>query len=584
MKNKPNKQKPGQDKRVIKKIPVKKKDDAGIPFYYVAILLAVTCIAFYPCISNGFTGWDEQPYIVNNPLIKHLSMENTKRIFSEVYLANYQPLHLFSYMVEYHFFGLKASGYHWVSLLMHLVNVLLVLWFTKIISKNNYISFFTALLFAVTPLRVESVAWAAERKDLLYSMFFFAALISYLFYLRGNRNRKYLVYTFLFFILSVFSKTMAVSLVPVLFLLDYFNNRKFSGKVILEKIPFIVIAFVMGIISVKASSAAESIDANSYFSFTDRIFFACQNLLMYAGKLILPVNLSSYYAYPFLENGHIPLSYYISGIGVIILAILVLWSMKKGKLIFFCTGYFVSTVALVLMLIPVGPTIFSERYSYVPSVMFYFLILFYLFNYVAKQNSKQSKIVTSVVLVACSLIFVQITRQRCTIWKDGITLWSDVLKNDDKNPHAYNNRGFEYKLLNENGLAISDLNNAIKLKQDYPEPYSSLCDIYGSMGKFDSALYFANKALAIKPDMPQALNNRGILRAMRNNPDSALMDFNHAIQVQPDMYEAYTNRGILFRSKGNIDAALQDFDRSIMLNPDFAKAFQQKEITLKNKK
>ncbi len=583
MKNKNFKQKPLPVKKTIKAV-AKKKGDSGIGYYFIIpILILLTVIAFFPSLSNGFTNWDDPTYILYNPLIKQLSMENTKRIFSEIYFSNYQPLHLFSYMIEYHFFQLNASGYHWVSLIMHVINVSLVWWIARFISKNNPIAFFTALLFAVTPMRVESVAWAAERKDLLYAMFFFASLICYLLYQQNKFKGRAIILSFLFFLLAVFSKAMAVSLVPVLFLTDYFYNRKFNFKNILDKIPFIIVALIMGLVSVKASKGSDSFDTSNTYSFLDRIFFACQNLLMYAGKLIFPTGLTSYYRYPDLTNGHIPMSYYASGIVVIVLAVLVFLSMKKGKLIFFSTGFFVSTVALVLMLLPVGPTIFSERYSYVPSVMLYFTLLFYLFKWVENQKSKTWMMATSVALIVCSLFFTQLTRQRCEVWKSSMTLWSDVIKKDPENPWAYNNRANEFKLPEEVNAAISDFTQAIRFNPELAEAYAGLCSAYRSIARYDSALYYVDRALAIKPGYAQGYNNRGTVRAMNNQPDSARSDFTRAIQLNPNMLEAFTNRGNLNGSLGKFDDAIQDFSMAIKLNPDFADPYKNRGILLKLK-
>jgi lipoprotein NlpI len=571
-------------KKAVKPAPVQKTKNGPARYFLPVALIAFAFVAFYPSLSNGFTNWDDPTYIIYNSLIKNFAFENVKRIFTQVYFSNYQPLHLFSYLIEYHFFGLDASGYHWVSLIMHCVNILLVLWIAKLFTKNNYVAFFTALFFAITPMRVESVAWAAERKDLLYSMFFFAAFICYIFYLRRKLKIKYILLTFLFYTLSTFSKTMAVSLVPVLFLTDYFENRKISFKVILEKVPFVLLALVMGIISVKASYETQSIDTSTQFSFLDRLFFASQNILMYVSKCIFPYGLTSYYPYPNLENGHIPASYYFSGVVIIMITVLVLLSLKKGKMIFYSTGFFVSTVALVLMILPVGPTIFSERYSYIPSVMLYFTLLFYLFKWVESTKSQSFLNATSVALIAFSLYFVQVTRQRCLVWKDSLVLWSDVIKTNPVNPHALNNRGFEWKQRGEFKSAITDYMQAIALKPDFPEPYAGLCDVYGNMSMFDSAMYYANRALALKPDMSQALNNRGIVRAKNHNLDSALMDFNAAIKVKPDMFEVYGNRGNLNCTMGNLDAGLDDFNMALKVNPDFSDGYKNKGILLGKRK
>ncbi len=556
------------DKPPVKGKTSKTNSDLFQLYAGIVAIILLALIAFFPAIKNGFSNFDDPALISNNPLIKEISSINIKRIFSEIYFANYQPLHLFSYMIEYHFFGLKASGYHWVSIIMHLINILLVARIVFLISKNNYITFFTTLFFAITPMRVESVVWAAERKDMLYSMFFFAAMISYLLYVQKNFKTKYILFTFLFFTISVFSKTMAVSIVPVMFLIDFFYNRKFSTKIILEKIPFIALAVVMGLISVHAASSGGSMAVDVHFTFLDRLFFGCQNLLLYASKLVFPYGLSGYYQYPVLVDDRIPSSYYISGAVVILLAIALFLSLRKTKIIFFSAGYFISTVALVLMIIPVGPTIFSERYSYVPSVMLYFVLFYYLFQWIAAQHSKSLQTAFSVGLIVYSLYLVTVLHDRIKVWKDPISFWTDVISTNPKIPIAFNNRGNEYKTKGEYKNAVDDFTKAIQLNSNFPDAVGSLGEAYRAMGSYDSALVYADRAIKMKPDWADAYITRGIVRAMKNNLDSSLMDFNRSIQLNPDKFEAYCNRGNIYCIFGKFDDGLKDYDMATKINPD----------------
>jgi len=546
----------------------------------IILILLLAFYSFFPCVHNGFTNWDDPALITDNPLIKKISADNIKRIFSEAYFGNYQPLHLFSYMLEYRLFGLDSTGYHWVSVILHLINIFLVAYLVRLISKNNFISLFTALFFAVTPMRVESVAWAAERKDLLYSMFFFAAMISYVHYLQRKFNLKFFLLTFFLFILSVFSKTMAVSLVPVLFLIDFYFNRKFNRRLLFEKIPFLVLAIIMGIISVISSKESGSIDTGGTgFGTSARIFFASHNLINYVAKLIYPYGLTSYYQYP----DTVTVKYYISGGIIFISAVLIFISIKKNKLIFFSAGYFVATVALVLMLIPVGPTVFSERYSYVPSVMLYFILIFYLHQWMRKKNSQMARNIISVVLIFYAFFFAQVTRARCRVWKDSISFWTDVIKTNPRIPQAFNNRAHAYNAANDSKNALVDFRQAINLQPDFERPYASISNIYREAGLYDSALYYANKALQLKPDMPEALVNRGIANAVSNKTQAAMEDFNKAILLEPEMFEAYNNRGNLYCMLGNPDAGLADYNKSIAINPDFPNPYLNKGRLLKDR-
>jgi len=550
----------------------------------LAGLAIIALIGFFPCVNNGFTNWDDPTLIVDNLLIRHFNFESINNIFTKPYFSNYQPLHIFSYLIEYQLWGLNASGYHWVSVVQHIINVALVWMIAKKLSNNIIISTLTALFFAITPMRVESVAWAAERKDMLYSMFFFSAWICYISYLQfkitdadGKQTFKikYLVFTFLFFVLSVFSKTMAVSLIPVLVFTDIYLNRKIDRRAILEKIPFVVLAIVMGLISVTLAKEGGSVDTDENYKQWHRVLFACRNLLMYATKLIFPFNLSGYYQYPEMENGIPPNIFFISAGLVLILAALVIWSFKKNKLVFFSAAYFVSTVALVLMIFPVGPTLFSERYSYVPSVMLYFLIFTTLIQFVQKKYPGNTSLIYMIIGVCCiyASYFTYLTRQRCEVWKDNLAFWTDVIENDPKVPIAFNNRANEYKINGDFPRAIDDYMMALKLKQDYLEPNASLGDVYRQLGKNDSALFYLKNALQMKPDYPQALINRGIVMAVSNQLDSSMSDFNRAIQLNPNMLEAFSNRGNLFCMRGDFDSGYKDYTRVIEINPDFKDAY-----------
>ena len=529
--------------------PAKQKTKAALQptsntvWMLLGAIVIVTAIAFWPILQNGFTNWDDPTYLENNPLIKELSAAGIKRIFSEVYFANYQPLHILSYAIEYHFFKLNPAGYHAVSLVMHLVNVLLVFFFIRKLSSNYIIALITALLFAVNPLRVESVAWAAERKDLLYSIFFFASLITYLHYVKDEKHKgllQYIVYTFLLFVLAVFSKTMAVSLVPVLFLVDFYVGRKFELKVFLEKIPFIILAVVMGLVSVYASASEGTIDNNSSFNFIDRLFFASHNLLQYILKSIIPFKQSAFYQYP----DSVTIEYYLAGLSAIGLAVFAFYSLRKGKDFFFATTFFVLTVFLVLMLIPVGPTIFSERYSYIPSVALFFTIAVQLNSISTKNQQLKMPVFIGVGIVA--VVFVFLTRQRCMIWKDSVTLWTNVLEQFPKAPHALNNRGDAYFNLQQIDLAVTDFSKALEGNDKYAQAYYNRGNAYGQTGKAKEALSDLNNAIKFEPDNANAYNKRGQANAVLGNTNAAITDFNKALQLKPDLNEAYYNLGITY--------------------------------------
>jgi len=545
--------------------------------YYGAlvIILVISFIAYLPVFHNGLLAWDDHSYIKNNPLIYSI---NLKEIFSQNVLSNYHPLTILTLAIEYQFFGLNATGYHAVNLLLHLLNVMLVFYTIYLLSDKAGVALVASLLFGIHPMHVESVAWAAELKDLLYTFFFLASYIFYLKYLKDLQKKNY-AFAILLFLVSLLSKAMAASLPLVLILTDYFKGRKINLKTLSEKIPFFLLAIAFGIVAViaqKSSGAADVID----FSFPQRILFACYGFISYLFKLIFPLNLSAYYPYPINSGENIPVQYYIYLILFLALIVSVYYSLRFTKKIFFGTGFFALTVFLVLQLLPVGGAVMADRYSYIPSIGIFYLAgegFYFLW-------SKKQKLIPIILLGGFAIFFSVKTYARCGVWKNDITLWNDVISKDQTIYEAYINRGNALKNENKNNQALADFNKVIELNPKYALAYYNRGTVFEDEKKYDLALADYNKAIELNPVFSPAYNNRGNLFANINNYDQALTDFNKAIKLNPDYSQAYNNRGNLFVNTNKIDQALADFSKAVELNPGNAKAYNNRGNVLVNKK
>ncbi|HET6767293.1 MAG TPA: glycosyltransferase family 39 protein, partial [Chitinophagaceae bacterium] len=221
-------------------------------YYCLFIILLISVVIYLPVYNNKFLAWDDDVYIKNNPLIYSI---NLKDIFSQYVMGNYHPLTILTFAVEYQFFGLNETGYHAVNLFLHLTNVVLVFYSINLLINKPTVALITALLFGIHPLHVESVAWAAELKDLLYTFFFLASYILYLKYLT-NQQKKLYIFSLLLFCLSLLSKAMAASLPVVMLLTDYFKGRKINAKTLLEKGPFILLSIGFGIVAIWAQKSS----------------------------------------------------------------------------------------------------------------------------------------------------------------------------------------------------------------------------------------------------------------------------------------------------------------------------------------
>lgn len=215
------------------------------------LILVITFMAFAPCLKNGFIdSWDDREYVTQNTVIQHLSPHSMARIFSTFFASTYLPLTMLSYMFDYRFFRLDPFGYHLTNLIFHLLNCLLVFWFVRLLSWNALVSFIAAIFFGVHPLHVESVAWISERKDVLYSFFFLLSMICYCHYLQTRKTGKVYWLAVVFFVFSLISKAMAITLPLLLLLTDYLKGRKYDRGMIADKIPFLIFAVCFGILGI----------------------------------------------------------------------------------------------------------------------------------------------------------------------------------------------------------------------------------------------------------------------------------------------------------------------------------------------
>lgn len=522
-------------------------------WYWIAGILLATLIAYLPVFSGEkeFTNWDDDLYVVDQPLIKDLNGENISKLFepSTAVVLNYHPLTMISLAIDY------KSGYDdsdntlsitpfvRTNILLHLLNTALVFFFLYRLSRKKlWVAAIAALLFGIHPMHVESVAWISERKDLLYCFFFLLSCISYLEYL-DRKKMSFLGLSFVFFIASSLSKAMAVPLPLVLLLTDVLYKRKLDGKAILEKLPFIAVALLIGYNTINVQEKA--IGDVGVYNFLDRVMFAAYGFVMYIVKLFVPVKLSAFYPYP----DSIPGYYYV--MPLLALAILVVpFFVRKNEARFreliWGTGFYVLMIALVLQFVSVGRALMADRYSYVSYIGPLFIISTLLHDYI--ENPGFRKTVLGIVGVF-ALICVALTYKQTTVWQNSKTLWGDVI---DKYPYEVSGEGA----------------NAKVVKTGVKTAYKNMGDYYAAQKMFDSAFIYYSVLAAAGTDDAEVYSNIGNVYALRNDMPNALAAFSKAVALDSSNAETFMKRGMMYSKNGNHDAAINDLDRAIVLQPD----------------
>lgn len=608
-----------------KTIPVSKKESPLLKakplaqFFLIAsfVLVIITTAVYYKSLNNQLTTWDDDYYITNNPDIRTLHGDSIgitfKKAFTSYVSGNYHPLTMLSLSIDYNKHQLDAKAYHLTNLIVHILNTLLVLCFIWLLTKQQWLAVITALLFAIHPMHVESVSWASERKDVLYSFFYLAALCTYIFYLKNDKRKAlFYVLTFLLFALSVLSKAMAVSLPIVLLAIDYFLDRKMTLKVVLEKVPFLVLALIFGYVAILAQRSGNAIHMD-YYNFSDRILFTCYGIMMYLWKAIAPFHLSCYYNYPTKLDGVFPAIIYVSPLLILGLLFLIYRSLRFGKDILFGFGFFIITIALVLQILPVGGAIIADRYSYLPYVGLFFMLARGINRLLEKRsNLKIPAIVLLTVFVGmcCYLSF-----QRTKVWHDSISLWENAIQNEkfDVAPLAFKSRATAYYMAGNYEKAISDYDSYIQKTNDNPDVFCDRGIALYNLKRYNDAITDLNKAIQLNPQLLRAYHFRGLSHFNLKNYEETIRDFNQAIRLKPNYpfayytlglsfyylgkheeavkeyttainydtkyIEAYSNRGLAYFNLKKFDEALSDYNTAIRFDPQYSNAYYNRALT-----
>lgn len=428
----------------------------------------------------------------------------------------------------------------------------------------------TALLFAVHPMHVESVAWVSERKDVLYAFFYLLALCTYVKYAEAPKVKLY-VTVFVFFLLSLLSKGMAVTLPLVLLAIDYYRGKKPFAKAILEKTPFLILSVVFGIVAIYAQHSTQAIEVSTTGSYFDRILFGCYAMLTYLWKSIFPFSLSCFYDYPIKHNGYYPAVFYLAPLIIVALAYLVYKPARKNKDIVFALLFFVFTIVVVLQLIPVGKAIVADRYTYIPYIGLFFLLGKWIVSMVDSKSNNRIVLPAFAVIV---LVFGWFTYQQCKVWKDSLTLWSGAIKNAPS-AVAYCNRGQYYMDANNNDDALNDFTRSIELR-DYAAAYLNRSSVYLKTGLIDKALDDCNKMISLWPDNAFAYNTQSECLTQKKDYTASVESADKAIQLKPDYDIAYYTKGNALSFLEKYDEAIDAYNKAIALNPQLKEAYNNR--------
>lgn len=535
----------------------------------LSVILLVTAVAYLPALQGEFTNWDDQIYVTANPMVTDFGPDKVNDLFTQQVGGNIHPLTMVSLILNYEVSGLEPFSYHLINLLFHLANTFLVFLFLyRLFPRSPWPGIITAMLFALHPLHVESVAWISERKDVLYTFFLLLGLINWFAFLKNKKRSTYLL-VLLFFILSLLSKPAAVIFPLMLILIHYFEKRPFKTRFFLNLIPFILLAIGMGIITLMAQSEGGNVESQG-FSILDKILLASYSFMIYGAKLVYPFELSAYYPFPDLND--LPFYYYAAPPLALTLGVVSLLLGRKNRIFPFTFLFFLINLVLVLQLLSIGNTLMADRYTYLASIGPFFLFAWGMHWLVEKYGMRLSFILAgSLILLGGSLAIH--TWHRGQVWENSGTLWTDVIEKYPDIPLAYSNRGLYYSNSGQWEKTISDYQKSLALKPGYFDPQYNLGLAYNEIGDKKNAMIAFTRAISLRPNAAKAYNNRGNLYMDAGNLNMARVDYDKALEMRPGLVEAWVNRGLVGLRTSKLNRAMADLNEAIRRDPNLGHAY-----------
>jgi tetratricopeptide (TPR) repeat protein len=471
------------------------------------LLIVFTLLLFSNALRNDFVGYDDSDYVTMNSHVKGgLSWIGIVWAFTSVDATNWHPLTWISHMVDVQLFGLNSSGHHFSNMVFHCISVLLLFVFLRLASIKIWISAFVASLFAFHPLHVESVAWVAERKDVLCAVFWFGTAAAYIWYARQPSIKKYLLLLFLF-ASSLLAKPMAVSLPLILLLLDYWPLERFTlknrllGRLLLEKTPLFLMAVGSSLITLIAQKPA--VASLAKYTFEARIANAVVSYCVYLQQTIWPAKLSVFYPYVFNNLASVKVivcSIFLVGISIVIVFL-------GGSRKYLTVGWFWYLVTLipVIGIVQVGNQAHADRYTYIPLAGI-FIICGLVLDAIIEKNRGNRKIFQAAAIIAVITLPVASWKQ-IEVWRNDITLFSNAAAVTENNCVAYYNLGVAFERIGKIDTAITQYKRSIKICPSFADAHFGLGNLFFQTDRIDESVYYLKKAVEINPDKIEFLSN-----------------------------------------------------------------------------
>lgn len=531
-----------------------------------AVLVLATVTAYEPVRNNDFVGYDDYPYVTENPNVnKDISGKSIVWAFTTGYCNNWHPLTWLSHTLDCQLFGLNPAGHHIVNLLFHIANTLLLFWVLKRMTGAIWKSAFVAAVFALHPLHVESVAWTAERKDVLSGFFWMLTIAAYVRYAERPCIRRYLP-VILAFSLGLLSKPMVVTLPFVLLLLDWWPlGRRQWGRLIVEKMPLFVLAASSSLITYIVQQQTGAMAGSDILPISIRATNALVSYISYISKMVYPSGLAVFYPHPLKLQIWQPI---VSAVMLVAITTIVIYTGRRRRYLAVGWLWYLGTLIPVIGLVQVGLQAMADRYTYLPLIGIFIIVSWGAADLTAKWRYRNVwlGITAGVILIALLVC----TRTQAGYWQNSLTLFGRALDVTEDNQVMQTNYG---NALLENGQieeSVKHFNEALRLRPEDFEARYNLGLAFLNLGKTDEAIACFTESLKTSNKPYKVHSDLGLAYVEKGEIDKAIGHYNEALRLEPGYVKAINNLGSALKKQGKIDEAIQQWERALQLQPDFA--------------
>jgi tetratricopeptide (TPR) repeat protein len=545
------------------------------------LLVATTAAVYWQVRAHEFVNYDDGPYVYENPHVRAgLTAASVKWAFTAAHLYNWHPLTWLSHMLDCQLYGLDAGKHHMTSLLFHAANTVLLFLVLRRMTGAMWRSAFVAALFALHPLHVESVAWVAERKDVLSTLFWLLTMMAYVRYAEKPCPARY-VPVLVLFALGLTAKPMLVTVPIVLLLLDYWplgrveHELSVAGtkvgaywRLIREKLPLFALAATSCVITYLVQRSGGAVKTLEQFSLRVRVGNAFVACMKYIGKMFWPRALAAFYPHP---GSALRLWQVVAAVLLFVcISALVYRLTRRHRYLGTGWAWYVVTLGPVIGIVQVGTHEMADRYTYVPLIGLFVMVAWGVPEIVARWRHRQVGLAVSAVAVLSAL--TACTSHQVGHWRDSVTLFEHALRVTSNNALAHTNLGHALLERGRADQAIDHLTKALAIRPGYVKARTNLGIALAGQGRFEDAVAHFTEALARDPDNVDAHYNMGVAMVKRGDLKAAASHFSEVLRIKPDDADAHFSLGAILMTEGKLTEAAAEFEAVLRLSPEHGTA------------